>query len=57
MRFSGNARDPIVAEPAGVSIDAVVGPIGHVYRVNENWLWQTASTKREGAKIKLIEKI
>ena len=54
--FSGNGRDPIVAEPAGVSIDVVVGPVGHIYRVNENWLWQSASTKLEGSQIELIEK-
>jgi hypothetical protein len=57
MHFSGNGRDPIVAEPARVSIDVVVGPVGHVYRVNENWLWQTASTKLEGTRTGLIEKI
>ena len=26
-------------------MEAVVGQGGHTYRVNENWLWQSASTK------------
>ena len=39
-----------------VSIDADDGPVGHAYRANANWLWQSASTKLEGSQIELIEK-
>ena len=31
--------------------------VGHVYRVDENWLWQTASTKLEGTADRIKGKV